>query len=165
VSLTEDQLRARFPNASEAFLRANGQLARPSPAPAPDRPPAAKEQPAKKRIRQSAKPLLNKLETEFRDYLRAMHPNFPVYEQAMTFRLGNGIRYTPDLCVMFEARLTCYEVKCPQRTRKDGKVVDAGKNVDRGKVVLKVAASKFPEIDWWLVWQTGAKWNFQKVLP
>jgi hypothetical protein len=55
VSLTADQLRARFPNASEAFLRANGHLPPLSPAPAPDRPSAATEQPAKKRIRQSAK--------------------------------------------------------------------------------------------------------------
>jgi hypothetical protein len=57
MTLTEDQLRARFPNASDAFLRANGHLPPSSPAPAPARPSTATEQPTKKRIRQSAKPL------------------------------------------------------------------------------------------------------------
>jgi hypothetical protein len=152
VTLTEDQLRARFPNASEAFLRANGHLPPLSPAPAPDRPSTAKEQPAKKRIRQSAKPLLNKLETEFLAYLRGQFPDAPIHAQAFRFRLANGLHYTPDLVVWADGWLTCYEVKGPHAFRG-------------GFENLKSAANRFVEIAWRLAWKESGRWQIQQVLP
>lgn len=110
-------------------------------------------QPKKKRIRQSSKPLMNKLEDEFlRQYLSHDSRSF-IMAQAIRFRLGNGIWYKPDFVVMYTDRpVTCFEVKGPKSWRG-------------GFENLKVAAGLYPVITWRLAWKESDKWFDQVVLP
>lgn len=114
-----------------------------------------------KRIRQGSKPLLNKLEQEWFDLLYPLHPNYerPI-AQAITFRLANGLRYTPDvlawswpqLPLSRPNRVTCWEVK--------------GKHAwDDSIVKIKVAATTYPAITWILAWKENGEWKTQQVLP
>ena len=120
-----------------------------------------------KRIRQGAKPLLNKLETEFYESLKHYHPGATIWKQALRWKLGNGIWYKPDF-VAFTAfypegypktmppvkqiKLTAWEVKGPHAFRG-------------GFENLKVAASLYPEVRWVLVWKEDGAWKQQEVLP
>ena len=103
------------------------------------------------RIRQSKKPLMNKLETEFFNHLSSLYPNWAIHAQAMTFRLANGLRYTPDFVCISCLPMVAYEVK--------GKWVD-GDSFPK----LKMAASVYPEIEWILAWKVNGQWKDQKVL-
>ena len=106
-----------------------------------------------KRIRQSAKPLMNKLEQEWFDYLKATFPLRQFYPQTTRFKLGNGIWYKPDVtCPYFDGVFTCWEVKGPKAFRG-------------GFENLKVAAAKYPEFKWILVWKDNGQWREQAVLP
>ncbi len=104
-----------------------------------------------KRLRQSSKPLMNKLETEF--YERIKDRSYrETYSQAMTFRLGNGVKYTPDIAVIGACGIDCYEIKGP-------------KMWDDAVVKIKVAASTYPRIHWWIVWKKDGVWQEQEILP
>lgn len=109
----------------------------------------------KKRIRQSSKPLMNKLEFSFYSYLSAFYPSFSFHAQSIRFKLGNGIYYKPDL-VCFgwgdKPRACCWEVKGPYAFRG-------------GFENLKVAAHAYPEVEWRLAWKIGNEWQQQLVLP
>lgn len=143
------------PKAIAAAMRLDDSLSRPQVIQEIPVPTEAK--PAK-RIRQSIKPLLNGLESEYYELIRNKYPNFPpVRCQAKKFRLGNGIFYTPDLSVSLWPRPigpsceTCFEVK--------------GSHAFRGGFEnLKVAASTYPEVRWLLVWKEGGEWKEQEVL-
>ncbi len=110
-----------------------------------------------KRIRQSTKPLMNKLEQRFFDHLCIQHKH--LYAQAITFRLANGVRYTPDVfCFEWvwqhETRNVAWEVKGPWFT-------------DDAKVKIKLFAAAYPEILVLLVSEdkdTGL-WHNQIVYP
>ena len=102
------------------------------------------------RIRQNPKPLMNKLETEFLEtQLKTMYST-PISIQAITFRLANGLRYTPDFVSLSD--LKAWEVK--------GAWVD-GDSFPK----LKMAAAVYPEIVWLLVWKKNGVWRGQRVLP
>lgn len=106
-----------------------------------------------RRIRQDSKPLSNHLETEFGNYLHSVNwAGNGIYEQVITVRLANGLRYTPDWVVFRDGIPWCYEVK--------------GKHIwDDAIAKLKMAASKYREWKWVLVWKEGSEWKFQYVLP
>lgn len=103
-----------------------------------------------KRVRQSSKPLMNKLETEFFERVKdRSYRN--TYPQAITFRLANGVRYTPDLCVIGAAGIDCFEIK--------------GKKMwDDAIVKIKVAATIYPRIHWWMVWKKEGVWMEQEIV-
>lgn len=115
-----------------------------------------------KRVNQSHKQP-NKLEAEFARILRVENPNARISEQSVTFKIGNGVRYSPDL-VMYQpyptvsgngitvaGTVVCYEVK--------------GKHAwDDAIVKLKVAAHEWPWIAWWLVWKEDGKWQRQQII-
>lgn len=108
----------------------------------------------KKRIRQSGKPLLNRLEEEYLSEL-SKGSSRPAYAQAIRFRLGNGIWYKPDFVIFnYANRTLAYEVKGPHAFRG-------------GFENLKVAASLYPAVKFILVWKDNAtgKWIEQEVLP
>lgn len=112
-----------------------------------------------KRIRQDPKPLLNKLETEWFEILNAQYPNYERPKaQHVTFRLANGLRYTPDILAFRwpdpngPARTTAWEVKGKWFT-------------DDSNAKLKVFASAYPEIRVILVWKDNSQWQEQTVLP
>jgi hypothetical protein len=121
-----------------------GGQAQPQPEPEPMKPA--------KRIRQDQKPIMNRLEQEYFEHLREYFPSWFIAVQAMRFRLGNGIWYKPDF-VMFDPNvLTAYEVKGPHAFRG-------------GFENLKVAASLYRHIQWFLVWKDCGEWKVQEVLP
>jgi hypothetical protein len=102
--------------------------------------------PVLKRVRQSSKPLLNKLESEF--FSLPWARGFLL--QAVRFRLGNGIWYKPD---GFDPKTQiAVEVKGPHAFRG-------------GFENLKVAASLYPMIRWRLVWKQDGQWQEQEILP
>lgn len=107
----------------------------------------------KKRIRQSTKPLLNKLEAEWFNVLTSRysyHRSNPTLCQSVRFKLGNGIWYKPDFFVPFIPE--AFEVKGPHAFRG-------------GLENLKVAAHQYPMIRWMLVWKENGEWKEQEVLP
>lgn len=106
-----------------------------------------------KRIRQSSKPLMNKLEQEWHGIL-SDRPGYVVLAQSIRFMLGNGIWYKPDFVVLGEAGIMAYEVKGPHAFRG-------------GFENLKVAAHIYQRnIWWWLVWKDDRDhWQEQRILP
>ncbi len=108
-----------------------------------------------KRIRQSTKPLMNKLEGEWFAYLKTKYPSHAqyIYPQSVRFKLGNGIWYKPDLwCPILGTWGTCWEIKGPHAFRG-------------GLENLKVAASQYPNLCWMLIWKEHGDWKEQLVLP
>jgi hypothetical protein len=106
---------------------------------------------AVKRIRQSSKPLMNKLETRFyNEFLLSRYEKKDVHIQAITVKLANGLRYTVDFFCL--NGLSAWEVKGPW--------VD-GDSFPK----LKMAAAKYPEVKWNLVWHTKNGWQRQEVKP
>ena len=105
------------------------------------------------RIRQNTKPLLNNLESEYPEQVRA-YPGFRnVRCQALRFRLANGIWYKPDItCVNMWSQVIAFEVKGPHAFRG-------------GFENLKMAADQYREIEWVLVWKEDGQWTSQQVLP
>lgn len=107
-----------------------------------------------KRIRQGEKPL-NKLERDWKEYLEALHPTREFMAQALRFRLANGVWYKPDVvCFNFDGGIACWECKGPMQM----------KNVARGIVMLKCAATTWPTVRFILVWRDGG-WQSQVVRP
>lgn len=110
--------------------------------------------PTKPRIRQSQKPLLNKLETDLYDYLQAQTLQ-TVFPQALTFRLANGVRYSPDFfCFSFpwrgDMKPTAWECKGPFFR-------------DDAVVKLKMFATLYPQILVLLASKNDGQWIFQEV--
>lgn len=123
-----------------------------------DFPPDRAAKPAKKagpRIRQNSEGL-NKTEQAFFEYLKAMYPHRFVNAQALTLKIANGCRYTPDFSVAgfhdgAPENVECYEVKGFMR--------------DDAAVKIKVAATAYPWITFFLVTRGNFdSWNLQKIL-
>ncbi len=166
MSLTPDQLRAMFPHASADMLRLNAGLsvtpkeaalraAWPAKVDAMVAPLKGAPVPAaapKKRLRQSTA-TLNKTEQAFLDFLTATYPRDAIFTQAMTLRIANGCRYTPDFMLCSSTgKWFAYEVKGFMR--------------DDAAVKIKVAAAMFSRIKFFLVTRhRGGEWKLQKVLP
>lgn len=105
----------------------------------------------------------NKLERDFGAWLRERSPI--VHEQAVTLLIANGVRYTPDFvvglhpfyegCNKTPAYLRAYETKGFMR--------------DDANVKIKVAASVYPWIEFWLVKRAPKgsvdPWIMQRILP
>lgn len=105
-----------------------------------------------KRIRQSSKPLMNKLEQEWFNLCLNSYPEGTKFvPQGIRFKLGNGIWYKPDL-VVFGEKVYAYECKGPFAHRG-------------GFENLKVAAHQYPWIRWSLIWKEGYLWKEQIILP
>lgn len=109
-----------------------------------------------KRLRQSEKPLMNKLETQYFDVLKRLHPGKKIHAQDKTYRLANGLRYTPDFTALLidengNAREHAWECK--------GKWVD-GDSFPK----LKMFAAVWPEIVLTLAWKEGNCWREQRIL-
>ena len=106
----------------------------------------------KTRIRQSSKPLMNKLETRAKAWIELRY-GIGIYTQAIRWRLGNGIWYKPDFALVnFDRQLICFEVKGPHAFRG-------------GFENLKVAAGLYPLIWWRLLWEDNGQWQEQTILP
>ena len=127
----------------------------------PETPPLTADEAAtmpkpKKRLRQSSKPLMNKLETEFYNHLVAQAtPTASIFPQAIRLELARGHWYKADFFVPGGYGSDCgcfYEVKGPHAFRG-------------GFENLKVAARRYPFFQFALVWLDDGKWQEQVVLP
>lgn len=109
-------------------------------------------EPKKQRVRQSAKPLMNKLEREWWDILRAEFPDSQIVAQSVKFKIANGCWLTADFVVFHaDGSAAIYETK--------------GKHAwDDSLVKLKVVAANFPRVKVWLVWKDHEKWQRQRIL-
>lgn len=129
-----------------------------TPVPYPPLPRQVEAKPAK-RIRQSTKPLMNKLERRCFDFLQRGLEDKRLIAQGVTFKIANGVRFTPDIfCFNWywrgEYKPVAWEVKGPWFT-------------DDAKVKLKVLASTYPQIVVLLAWEDpeDGMWEVQQVLP
>jgi hypothetical protein len=93
----------------------------------------------------------NKLEAAFAAVLRAENPGVQIREQAVTLQIGNGVRYSPDMMILEPGRLEAFETK-------------GGLFRDDAKVKIKIAASIWPQITFWLVWRKAGVWHRQRIL-
>jgi len=105
-----------------------------------------------KRIRQSQKPLLNKLEQECLEWLRLRYDDADIFKQAIRFMLANGHWYKPDFVTWDEHCTIGWEVKGPFAHRG-------------GFENLKVAAHQYRRMCWVLLWKEKGEWQQQSVLP
>lgn len=88
----------------------------------------------------------NKTEARYRDEcLRGLDARY----EALTFRMANGHRYTPDWVVFLDgAPVACHEVKGSYRLHSHG----------RARLAFDQAASEFPGLTWeWAEWN-GSLW-------
>lgn len=142
-----------FPNASGSTLLRNASGPSTVAATIPTAPAAGK------RIRQSQKPKMNKLEAEWFAILSSQFPNYDrPRAQSKRYELGNGIWYKPDFTATSWPQPegpsieTAWEVKGPHAFRG-------------GFENLKVAARLWTEVRWILVWKEAGEWRQQVVLP
>lgn len=112
-----------------------------------------------KRLRQSSKPLMNKLEQKWFDQLMLDGPKDRIVRaQAMKFRLANGLWYYPDFFAFDWPILG--EASGPVAWETKGKWVD-GDSFPK----LKMFAATYPEIRVILVWKDENKqWQQQRIL-
>lgn len=101
---------------------------------------------------------MNKLEAEYFAILNTQFPNYPrPRAQAKRYKLGNGVNFTPDFTSSSwpdegGSKETAWEVK--------------GKHSwDDAIVKIKMAATVWPEINWWFCWKDDGHWKEQRVLP
>lgn len=108
-----------------------------------------------KRIRQSSKPLLNKLEQRYLGYLSMIYVDHPIISQGLNFRLANGCWYCPDFVVWGDENncTRAFEVKGNQPIQDDS------------VVKIKVAAKEYHWLRWYLVWWKDDQWQTQLVIP
>jgi hypothetical protein len=114
--------------------------------------------PNKKRLRQSSKPLMNKLEQAWFDHLKATlpAPALPTLRaQAKRFKLCNGCWYKPDATAIVSSNEIAWEVKGSSKM----------KGRQSGNMAVKLAAAAFPEITFFFVWREAGTWCTQRVLP
>ena len=152
---------------SASFRAANAHLisGAPSPSPSPSaKVPVIAAHKLAKRIRQKDGDGLNKLERRFKEWHAANFPSRPLLVQAITLRIANGCRYSPDFVAVYERalpldnkpafQLFAYEVKGPHAW-------------DDAIVKLKVAASLYPFIGFTLVsWdKVAGVWRMESVKP
>ena len=106
------------------------------------------------------KPLLNKLESDWKAVLEAREEGATILCQAITFRLGDGLSYRPDFVVIhrfskeggfWTYRIDAYETKGQHRFR------------EKGKIKLFAAARIIPWINWVLVTRDGGKWKERTI--
>lgn len=110
----------------------------------------------KKRLRQSAAPVLNKLETRFYGHLLTQYDRLNIHSQAVRLELARGIWFKCDFFVSPHELCTTptfYEVKGPKSFRG-------------GFENLKVAARVHKWAKFFLVWEDAAgNWQRQEILP
>lgn len=109
---------------------------------------------ANRRIRQSQKPLLNKLETEAMAWLRTTYPHFKFQPHCMRLEIANGCWFSPDIVGTCDGtrNVSLHEVKGPMAW-------------DDAIVKLKVVARAWPCFSVSIMWKIDGQWKEQLVLP
>lgn len=100
----------------------------------------------------------SKTQDAFAEFLKStVRPGVEILEEKITVELANGVRFTPDFCLIgagASAHLTFYEVK-------------GGYAREDAKIKLKIAARVFPSFAWFLAHRKGraSSWSISRVLP
>lgn len=149
-----EKFQALYPGVSKAVLTANAPTGVLTHS-APQSPLAVTESPGLRQRRSMA----SKLQLDFLDYLARSHPDCIVKGEEITLKLANGVRFTPDAWMLEQFsqegekspfyRWNAYEVKGFMR--------------DDAAVKLKVAASAWPWITFYLVTRKGRATPFQQL--
>lgn len=112
------------------------------------------------RIRQSQKPLMNKLEQEWYDSAKRLRfKDSIIVPQGVKLRLANGVWIVVDFFVMVggfdsqDRRPRAIDVKGPQEIQDDA------------VVKLKVAAKEYQWIKWSIEWKENGGWQEQTIYP
>lgn len=154
--MSKPDLHALFPNGSRSFFSRNAAELRAVAHPRTvkiEPADSCQPKPAKKRLRQNASGL-NKTEAAFFEHLKNIWPTHAHHAQAITLRLGNGVRYTPDFASFARdsGEIVAHEVKGYMR--------------DDAAVKIKVAAALYPQIRFRLATKAkGGTWDMQEILP
>lgn len=153
--MTREQILKLWPHASESTIKRNLDTPVCRVETGLRKQPAlpALDQGVQKRMRQGDKPP-TKLEADWRRHMEATQPGVKFRAQAIRFRLANGAWYKPDLMAWMNMRVVCWETKGPKQM----------KNVARGILTVKFAATAWPEVLFILVWRDAAGWHQQEVL-
>jgi hypothetical protein len=93
------------------------------------------------------------LEQEWFDILCREHK--PLIAQGVTFRLANGLRYTPDFFAFDWPSMS----SGPVAWETKGKWF-----TDDANAKLKMFAAAYPQIRVILAWKDGGQWQTQRVL-
>jgi len=133
----------------EACLKLNPHLNPGNAIGAPNREIFQKE----KMVRQSEKPLMNGLESEFYERLKLQYPDSFICCQAFRLRIGNFAWYKPDFIVFspLTGQIKAMETK--------------GFSRPASIVRLKAVATQYPWISWSLHWKKLGTWMEQAILP
>lgn len=121
-------------------------------------------------VRQQAGDGMNKAERAAFEYLRDVYfgvseprrgkaEEFRITPHGLTFLLGNGVRFIPDVIVQAGGRIYAFEVKAMRGRRVHVE--------DDAAVKTKLAAGIWPAVTFTLMWmnkRTGA-WEMQEMLP
>lgn len=120
----------------------------------------------KKRIRQSSKPLMNKLESQWYEQLKMVFPQEinRIRVQAFRVKLASGTWYKPDFFLMRDPGVTV-NYDFPSKDRVIAWEVKGPHAFRGGKEFLKIAAYQYPEIKFVLVWKENGQWVTQEILP
>lgn len=139
--MTPEEVKRRFPNASEAFIKANAtRLSEAVP-----QPPSWKFE-----FKQSGdESRLNKLETAYLAWLRALGADW-IGIQCITLKLAHDCRYTPDFWAFDQAGLRAIDVKGPHVW-------------EDSLIKLRVAARMFPWIRFVIAKKNRAVWTHVEV--
>lgn len=135
--MTPEEVKRRFPNASDAFIKANA-LGLPESVPNPPT-----WQFAFKKSGDESK--LNKLETAYLAWLRAQGDDW-IGIQCITLKLAHDCRYTPDFWAFDLTGLRAIDVKGPH-TWEDS------------LIKLRVAARMFPWSRFVIAKRNGVIWE------
>ena len=112
---------------------------------------APKHQPAIPPIADTITDRMNKTEARYFQFLRSSgDPVLSIEFEAMTFRLGQDCRYTPDFMVVRHDRIEYHEVK-------------GGYIREDAAVKIKAAASRWPWFVWYLAVWKDKRWTVKEV--
>jgi hypothetical protein len=104
-----------------------------------------------RRLRQDTKPLMNALETRLLSHLQAIHAGVTIRPQAKRYRLANGLWYKPDFTAIVAGVEYAWEAKGPKAFRG-------------GFENLKMAATQWPDVMFFLMWEDAGLWQKQRIL-
>jgi hypothetical protein len=114
-----------------------------------------------KRIRQSAKPLMNKLEREFFNILNVQELTCPrPRAQAKKYKLANGAFYLPDI--------TSSNWPVDDRMQEAAWEIKGGrgmKGAAKGTLTIKFAAAAWPEVAFFFCTKENGVWSVQRIIP
>lgn len=113
-----------------------------------------------KQLPPKKKPLLNKTESLFHAELMRRESG-DIYCQAITLKLADKLSYRPDFVTVDRIettggvffRITAYETKAPHRFARAG--------IQK----LRMAAEKFPWIQFRLITRNGKEWTEETITP